>query len=79
MKLIRRFIPAGGHVLDAGSGEGSWVAFLREDGFAAVGLDYSQPMVDEARRRYSIGEFVQGDIRRQETRPTVATELSLGV
>jgi ubiquinone/menaquinone biosynthesis C-methylase UbiE len=56
-------IPAGGHILDLGCGDGSTTALLSEcvgaEGFA-VGLDLSLPHLLHARERYSIA-FVQGD------------------
>jgi ubiquinone/menaquinone biosynthesis C-methylase UbiE len=51
-RLIRRLIPPGARILDAGSGAGEWVAFLHEQGYRAEGLDYSAQLVERARRMY---------------------------
>ena len=38
-------------VIDLGSGRGEWLGLLKENGFAAVGIDVNQAFVDEARER----------------------------
>ena len=50
--LIRTNVPAGGRILDAGSGGGEWVAFLNEQGFDAEGLDYSPALIEMVRGLY---------------------------
>ena len=47
---LRRHLPAGGRVLEAGCGIGQWVAILAEDGFRAVGIDRSRPGLAAGRR-----------------------------
>lgn len=60
---IRARVPAGGRVLDAGSGTGTWVRFLRDHGYRAVGLDYSRELIDHLRARDAGIEWVHGPIQ----------------
>ncbi len=48
--LITASLPAGGRVLEAGCGLGQYVLLLRERGWAAVGVDWSQPALAACRR-----------------------------
>jgi SAM-dependent methyltransferase len=63
MKLIRRHIPPGARILDAGCGYGEWVTLLRKRGYAAEGLDYSKRLVDRLKIEYPDTPWHLGDIR----------------
>lgn len=63
MKLIRRYIPPGARVLDAGCGYGEWVTLLRKRGYDAEGLDYSKGLVDRLKVEYPGTRWHLGDIR----------------
>jgi len=54
----------GGHVLDLGCGTGQPIAawFLAE-GFQVTGLDWSEPMLAQARARWPDSDWRQGDMR----------------
>jgi ubiquinone/menaquinone biosynthesis C-methylase UbiE len=62
--LIKRYVPKGSRVLDAGCGAGMWVQFLREKGYAVEGLDFSSELVERLRRTYPDTQWTEGDIRR---------------
>lgn len=63
-----RFVAAlggagGGPVLDLGCGPGRDTAWFGELGLAAIGMDASSGMLDEARRRVGVGvDVVRGDL-----------------
>jgi SAM-dependent methyltransferase len=57
-------VPAGGLVLDAGSGPGRDCATLTELGFRPVALDLSHGMLAEGRRRGLTAPAAQADLRR---------------
>ncbi|WP_020620339.1 class I SAM-dependent methyltransferase [Paenibacillus daejeonensis] len=59
-KLLAHYRP-GSRVLDIGSGLGREVAFLREAGYDAVGLDNSEAMLTWARDRYPGVPFHYGE------------------
>ncbi|HZD09911.1 MAG TPA: methyltransferase domain-containing protein [Candidatus Binatia bacterium] len=46
-------VHAGNRVLDLGTGPGIVAAMAAERGAEVVGVDFSQPMIDEARRRHA--------------------------
>jgi SAM-dependent methyltransferase len=55
--LVRRFFRAAGRTADIGCGSGREVAFLAMNGFAAVGYDASDALLEQARARYPKLEF----------------------
>ena len=61
---IRRRVPAGGRIVDMGSGLGQWVAFLAGSGYAAAGVDYSAPLIATARERHRELEWIQGPMEK---------------
>ncbi len=59
-RLIRRYLPAGSRVLDAGCGLGEWVEFLCGHGYRAEGFDYSDELIRRVKglhpgRRWCLG------------------------
>ncbi len=64
MKLIRRYVPRGARVLDAGCGFGEWATLLRRRGYAAEGLDYSATLIERLRAEYPDTPWHHGDIRK---------------
>jgi len=65
-RILKRLVPPGGKVLEAGSGIGQWVDFLNRRGMCAVGLDYSADLVEQCRKMYPKYEFYHGDIRKMD-------------
>jgi SAM-dependent methyltransferase len=61
--LIKRNVAKGAAVLDAGCGAGTWVEFLREQGYAAEGLDFSPLLVERLRATYPDTHWTESDIR----------------
>jgi SAM-dependent methyltransferase len=68
-RLVRRFIPPGSRVLDAGCGFGEWVTLLREHGYAAEGLDNSPQLVERLRKEYPDSVWHYGDVRKMDLPP----------
>jgi SAM-dependent methyltransferase len=62
-ELIRRFIPAGSAILDAGCGFGEWVSYLRHAGYDAMGCDYSPELIRRWRQAYPDVPCTESDIR----------------
>ena len=62
-RLIRRTIPAGSTLLDAGCGFGEWVMYLRSAGYRATGCDSSPELIRRLREAYPDLEWTQADIR----------------
>lgn len=61
--LIRRYVPAGSKILDAGCGFGDWVAYLRRVGYDAMGCDYSPELIRRLREAYPGVSWTETDIR----------------
>jgi SAM-dependent methyltransferase len=51
MALLRRYVPAGGSVLDFGCGSGDFLIRARREGYAASGVEFSSSTVAAAGRR----------------------------
>ncbi len=63
LMLVRHRQDFGGRVLELGCGAGRITGYLVDIAAEATGLDLSERMVRECRRRYPRGTFVQGDMR----------------
>lgn len=63
LMLVRYREDFSGRVLELGCGAGRITGYLVEIAAEATGLDLSERMVQECRRRYPRGTFVQGDLR----------------
>ena len=63
-KSIERFLASlpGKRVLDAGCGVGSDCEFIDKRGYEAYGIDFSEGMLNEAKRRYPQGRYMQADM-----------------
>lgn len=63
VRETRRFVPAGGLVLEGGCGlaRNSW--YLRESGYSTIALDYVPRALIEVRRRIPQVRPVRGDVR----------------
>lgn len=66
VRLVNSFLSPGDRILDLGCGYGRIAVPLAEAGFEVVGLDISQPMLDEAARRAAVAgrqiQWIQADI-----------------
>ncbi len=61
---INRFLQSlqGKDVLDAGCGVGDDCKKIDESGFKAYGIDLSEGMLEEARKRYPQGKYIKADM-----------------
>ena len=50
-------------VLEIGSGTGNLAKYFIANGFVYKGLDYSEQMIDLAKKKISTAEFIKGDMR----------------
>jgi ubiquinone/menaquinone biosynthesis C-methylase UbiE len=56
-------LPSGGHILDVGCGSGVPVCkYLADAGFTVTGIDFSEAMIDLARKHVSGAEFIRMDM-----------------
>jgi SAM-dependent methyltransferase len=79
-RLIRRYVPRGSTILDAGCGFGEWVVLLRDAGYDAIGVDYSPELIRRLRQTYPDRAWVQADIRSLPYPPgTMDSVISWGV
>ncbi len=58
------YLRKGEKVLDAGCGPGKHVKMLMDEGFDAVGIDFSKSMLSEAKKRVPKGTFKLMDMRK---------------
>ena len=61
-EIVERFFVRGGNSADIGCGCGREVAWLHANGFAAVGFDASEGLLNEARRRYPSYKFAHAEL-----------------
>jgi SAM-dependent methyltransferase len=59
--LFARYVPIGAAVLDVGVGAGRTAAFLAPRAGRYVGVDLSEPMLDQCRRRFPELQFLRVD------------------
>jgi demethylmenaquinone methyltransferase/2-methoxy-6-polyprenyl-1,4-benzoquinol methylase len=59
---VRRVVAPGNRVLDACCGTGDLAVAARKAGAEVVGLDFSAPMLERARRKDASVEWIQGDL-----------------
>lgn len=57
LRLVQRWLPRPGRVLDVGCATGSFLAALREQGWQAHGVELSPYAADYARQRYGLDVF----------------------
>ena len=50
-------LPKGGNILDAGCGIGRENKYVTEKGFEPIGIDFSENMISESRKKYPCGQF----------------------
>jgi len=62
LALLRRVLPAGARVLDAGCGAGDLVATLAADGHEAVGMDVSSRVLEVAGERHAGYRFLRHSV-----------------
>jgi SAM-dependent methyltransferase len=63
LRILLRYLPRDGDVLEAGSGLGFWVALLNEAGVTARGIDCSEEALARARQTFPGLRFGPGDVR----------------
>lgn len=61
------FLKTGDTVLDAGCGAGTKTKYLLEKGLKALGIDFSEGMINIARQEVPKGKFLVMDMREVET------------
>jgi SAM-dependent methyltransferase len=62
-RAIRRYVPRGATVLDAGCGMGQWPVFLTAHGYRTVGVDFSGEMIAALQRRYPRLDWRRGVVQ----------------
>jgi SAM-dependent methyltransferase len=67
LERFAAYLPEGGAVLDAGCGTGEPVSkYFITRGYALTGVDYAQPMIDIAQRRFPGATWITGDMAELE-------------
>ena len=61
--LFKEWLPQHQPILEAGCGDGRWVAWFVKHGWKASGLDWSENLCARAREVIPGGEFKSGDMR----------------
>ena len=60
LKVMKEYIPVGSKILEVGCGTGHLIASLKPS--VGVGIDISQGMIKEAKKRYSDIDFIEADV-----------------
>lgn len=61
--LFKEWLPQRQPILEAGCGDGRWVAWFIKHGWKASGLDWSEALCARARKEIPEGKFKSGDMR----------------
>lgn len=61
--VTKKHLPPGARVLEGGCGRANKVKALADAGYDAVGVDFAQETVEQARRHYPDIDVRQGDVR----------------
>ena len=78
--LVEKYLPAGGHVLEAGCGVGQWVRYLEQRGFRATGIEIAPETVKMALDHWPGLDLRVGDVANMDFPDnTFDAALSLGV
>ncbi|ARN81210.1 class I SAM-dependent methyltransferase [Methylocystis bryophila] len=59
--LFAKYLRPGATILDIGVGAGRTAPYLAPAAASYIGIDYSEPMIDAARRRFPASDFRWGD------------------
>lgn len=77
--LFRRVIPDHQPMLEAGCGSGRWVAWAVQQGWASIGIDWSEALCAQARKTIPGGVFHAADMRAMPVEAnSIGCILSLG-
>lgn len=57
------YVPRGGRVIDIGSGTGRDVEYFAKQGRLAIGIDFSEKMVEFSKKTRTVGMFKMEDVR----------------
>jgi SAM-dependent methyltransferase len=66
VKMTAKYLPAGARVLEGGCGRANKVRAIADAGFDAVGIDFAERSVAQARRNYPGLDIRLGDVRSLE-------------
>jgi SAM-dependent methyltransferase len=61
--LIKKYIPKGSIILDAGCGMGDWCSCLSDSGYISVGLDFSRAVIDTLKARKPTMDWICNKIQ----------------
>jgi len=67
LKPFLKYVQPGDKVLDAGCGNGRLYGELKNKKAAYLGIDFSQKLLEIARKKHSQADFRQGDLIKRET------------
>lgn len=65
-RITGRYLPRGSRVLEGGCGRADKVKSMADAGFAAIGIDFAERTVEQARRSYPGLDVRKGDVRALE-------------
>jgi len=63
VRITAKYLPAGARVLEGGCGRANKVKALADSGFKAIGMDYAEESVRQARLEYPGLDIRAGDVR----------------
>ncbi|MCS7231649.1 MAG: class I SAM-dependent methyltransferase [Elusimicrobiota bacterium] len=61
-KILKKYLPKNGRILEGGCGLGHWVKFLSDKGYDIIGIDYVEDVIKQAKNEFNDLKIFVGNV-----------------